>query len=74
MSTPLPSSLPGQFPNCYSDYMLSELLASHEDILKELRRKVRGLIGSADFLTTLIGQHEENAAQLGLLLHRSNSA
>lgn len=60
--------IPVQAPACYSDYMLSEMLARHEDLLKQLRAKRNGLAGDSSHLTGLINQHEDDAVQIGLLL------
>lgn len=57
-----PSSDPG--PGLYSDHMLSELLARHEQMIGQLRheRLEAGVI--ADFLTGEIDRHEKTAALL----------
>ena len=49
-----------------SDHTLSELLALHEDLVIQLRRDAAGAerlgdIGTADFLTGLLKQHEKTA-------------
>jgi hypothetical protein len=58
-------------PDCYSDYMLFEMLAAHEEILVKLRRERRGLTGHDDFLAVMIDRHENDAVQIGLLIESS---
>lgn len=53
---------PGSVP--YSDHMLGELLALHEEMIGQLRLERQGVIGCADFLTGVIEQHEKTAAML----------
>ena len=48
----------------YSDHMLSELLALNEEMISQLRLERLTVIGTADFLTTMIDQHEKAAALL----------
>jgi hypothetical protein len=44
--------------------MLSELLALNEEMISQLRLERLTVIGTADFLTTMIDQHEKAAALL----------
>lgn len=48
----------------YSDQMLAELLALHEEMIAQLRLERLGAVGSTDFLTGMIAQHEKAAAML----------
>jgi hypothetical protein len=58
-----------QGPSLYSDYMLSELLAMHEELLGRLRIERQEAAGdTADCLANMITQHEKDAAQLRMLL------
>lgn len=70
----LPTFVPLPAPSCYSDYMLYEMLAAHEDILVKLHHERRGLPGHDDFLTQMIDRHEHDAVQIGLLLEYSEPA
>ena len=51
-------------PILYSERMLAELLALHEEMIVQLRLERHGVVGSADFLTGMIEQHEKTAAML----------
>jgi len=51
-------------PALYSDHMLSELLALHEQMIVQLRREHLGVVVIANFLTDTIDQHEKAAALL----------
>jgi len=51
-------------PGLYSDHMLSELLASHEERIRQLRRERLEVDVIANFLTGEIDQHEKAAALL----------
>ena len=48
----------------YSDLMLSQLLALHEEMIVQLCLERLEVVGTSDFLTGMIDQHEEAAAQL----------
>jgi hypothetical protein len=48
--------------------MVSELLALHEEMIAQLLAERIGVVGTADFLTYLIGQHQKTAAMLRDLL------
>src|SRR5476651_2539101 len=48
----------------YSDHMLLELLALHEDMIMQLRIERLEAAGTADFLTSMISRHERDAGQL----------
>jgi hypothetical protein len=63
-------------PGLYSDYMLSELLATHEEMIMQLRLE-RVEVGTiARFLTGEIDRHERTAAMLRAQLenHAANAA
>lgn len=51
-------------PYLYSDHMLAELLALHEEMIEQLSLERLGAAGSAGFLTDMIEQHEKTAAAL----------
>jgi len=51
-------------PGLNSDHMLGELLALHQEMIEQLRLERLGAVGSADFLTSMIEQHETMAAML----------
>jgi len=51
-------------PTLYSDVMLSQLLALHEEMIVQLCLERLEVVGTSDFLTGMIDQHEEAAAQL----------
>lgn len=59
---------PGKVPT--EDQMLRELLADHETMIRSLRKAIDqaddefGDVGTADFLTDLIREHEKNAWKL----------
>jgi hypothetical protein len=55
-------------PGLYPDHMVSELLSLHEEMIAQLLLERVGVVGTADFLTGLIGQHEKTAAMLRALL------
>ena len=48
----------------YSDHMLAELAALHDDMVGQLRLECLRVVGSTGFLTGLIEQHEKTAAEL----------
>jgi hypothetical protein len=52
----------------YSDHMLTELLVLHEEMVAQLRLERLGSVGTTDFLTGMIAQHEKAAAMLRLQL------
>ena|GEM_PF-1567914 len=56
------SSDPG--PGFYLDQMLSELLVLHDEIIMQLHFERLEVVGSADFPTSMIDQHEKIAAML----------
>jgi hypothetical protein len=56
------SSDPGH--SLYSNHMLAELLALHEEMIVQLRLERPGVVGSADFHTGMIDQQEKTAAML----------
>jgi len=56
------SADPGQI--LYSDHMLAELLALHEEMIAQLHRERSEMISSAEALAEMIGQHEKTAAML----------
>jgi len=66
--------IPLQAPNCYSDYMLCEMLAAHEVLLKKLRGELGGMKNRNEWLKSLINQHEEDTVQIGLLLEGDQPA
>jgi hypothetical protein len=51
-------------PPLYSDHMLSELLALHDQMVVQLRREHLGVIVIASYLTGEIDRHEKAAALL----------
>ena len=57
----------------YSDRLLAELLALHEEMIEQLTLERLGVVGSAAFLTSMIGQHENTARELRARL-RSHEA
>lgn len=59
----------------YSDHMLAELLALHEDMIEQLRLERLETVGNLEFLTTMIDQHEKTAAMLRAKLesHRTEN-
>jgi hypothetical protein len=61
------------FPGNYSDHMLSELLALHEDMIAQLRRERVELTDSGEFILGMIAQHKESAAKLRALLENHES-
>lgn len=56
------SSAPG--PILYSDHMLIELLALHEEMIGQLRLERMEAAGNAAFLSGMIDQHEKTAAMI----------
>ena len=68
------SSDPGR--GLYADPMLAEVLALHEEMIRQLRLERREAAGSADFFTDMIDQHEKTAAVLRARLanHGTNAA
>jgi DNA-binding ferritin-like protein len=48
----------------YSDHMLAELIALHEEMIVQLRAESQGANGHADHLTEMINQHEKTVAML----------
>ena len=66
------SSDPG--PGLYSDHMLAELLARHEEMVVQLRRERVSVVGDTDFLTRMIDQHKRAAEMLRLQLEKYESA
>jgi len=52
----------------YSEQMLTELLAMHEEMIVQLRVERAEIAGTAGFLSGLIAQHEKAAAQLRIRL------
>lgn len=56
------SSDPG--PILYSERMVAELLALHEEMIVQLRLERLEVVGCGDFLTGMIDQHEKTAALL----------
>jgi len=52
----------------YPDHMVAELLAMHEEMIVQLLLERLGVVGAADFLTSLIEQHEKAADMLRALL------
>jgi len=56
------SADPGEI--LYSDHMLAELLALHQDVIMQLRLERHELTGNAQFLTSMIEQHEATAELL----------
>ena len=48
----------------YSDHMLGELLALHEDMIMQLQLERVEIADTGDFLTGMIAQHERAAAML----------
>ena len=71
MRAALASSVP--FPGNYSDHMLSELLALHEDMIAQLHRERMEIADSGDFIAGMIAQHERSAAMLRTLLENHES-
>ena len=65
-------------PGCglYSDHMLAEVLALHEEMIVQLRLERLEDVGSADFFTGMIDQHEKTAAMLRARLenHEADTA
>jgi hypothetical protein len=73
MSNVLPSALTArislkQSVSKRSDRMLSELLALNEDMIAQLRLERQEAVGTTDFITGLIGDHEKAAAKLSAQL------
>jgi hypothetical protein len=58
------NSAPGQF----SDYMLFELLAMHEELIGQLRLECQVAGSNTDFLADLINQHEQAVILLRTLI------
>lgn len=56
------SSNPG--PILYSEHMLIELLALHEEMIGQLRLERMEAAGNAAFLSGMIDQHEQTAAMI----------
>lgn len=52
----------------YPDHMVAELLAMHEEMIVQLLLERLGVVGAADFLTSLIEQHKKAADMLRALL------
>jgi hypothetical protein len=48
----------------YSDHMLNELLVLHEKMVAQLRLERLSSVGTTDFLTGMIAQHEKAAMML----------
>jgi len=59
---------PGQI--LYSDHMLAELLALHEEMIGQLRFERHELISNVDSLARMIEQHEKTAAMLRAKLEK----
>jgi len=55
-------------PNLFSDYMLCELLAVHDDMITQLHIQRLAATDSSNLLTNMIEQHERDASQLLVLL------
>lgn len=58
-------------PSLYSDHMLAELLSLHEEMLAQMHRQRFSVIGTADFRTCIMKQHERAAAMLRAQLESS---
>jgi|ERR1035437_2525251 hypothetical protein len=61
------------FSDNYSDHMLSELLALHEDMIGQLHRERTEITDSGDFIVGMIAQHEKSAGMLRALLENHES-
>ena len=61
------------FSDNYSDHMLSELLALHEDMIGQLHRERVEIADSGDFIAGMIAQHEKSAVMLRSLLENHES-
>lgn len=61
-------------PGLYSDHMLAELLALHEEMIAQLRHERLNVPGDVSFIAGMIEQHERAAAQLGLQLENYGAA
>lgn len=53
----------------YSDHMLAELAALHDDMIAQLRLDCLRFVESTNFLSGMIAQHEKTAAELRAHLH-----
>jgi hypothetical protein len=51
-------------PGMLSDPMFSELIVLHEEMISQLRLERLKGVGSADFIKSMIEQHETAAAKL----------
>lgn len=61
---------PGAATARRSDRMLGELLALNEEMIVQLRLERISVVGTTDFLTELITQHEQIVSRLGAQLKR----
>jgi len=57
----------------YSEYMLTELLALHEDMILQLQREGLEATGIGDFLLVMIEQHKKAATMLRAQLDNPGS-
>ena len=53
----------------YSDHMLAELVALHDDMIAQLRLECLRAVGSTNFLTGMIAEHEQRADELRAHVH-----
>jgi hypothetical protein len=65
------SAVPGSVP--FSEQMLPELVALHEEMIVQLHLEHVAVGGAADFLTGMIERHEKASAMLRALIENQET-